>query len=264
MKKTFLNNLDKLYTQFNIVMYNCKLLVPIIFFLLFGCVHEVHHVQKQELHQMYQMIRKKLDLGYYKGAIKLLRSFEYYYPISPYTKQMLLDKIYAYYKNSDFMLVLKTINKFILIYPNYENFDYILYIKALSEEGLDKNMFNSFLKLNETDRNPQYALLAFKDFMKLIHYYPNSIYINYAKKHLFYLKERLARYELSIIKFYNQSGAYVAVLNRCENMLKKFLDTQSAKESLQYMEYAYRKLGLVHESNKIKQILQINRIKLLN
>lgn len=46
--------------------------------------------------------------------------------------------------------------------------------------------------------------------------YPNSQYATDAYKRMVFLKDRLAKYELSVVDYYTDRGAWVAVVNRVE------------------------------------------------
>ncbi len=75
------------------------------------------------------------------------------------------------------------------------------------------------------DRDPQHARAAFGDFSKLVRGYPNSQYTTDATKRLVFLKDRLAKYEYSVAEYYTERGAWVAVVNRVEGMLRDYPDT---------------------------------------
>lgn len=92
--------------------------------------------------------------------------------------------------------------------------------------------------------------MAFKDFSQLVRYYPDSLYVADATKRLVFLKNRLAKYELSVAKFYTKRGAYVAVINRVEQMMRDYPDTQATRDALVYMENAYKELGLTQKRKK--------------
>ena len=76
----------------------------------------------------------------------------------------------------------------------------------------------------------------------MIQQYPNSQYATDANKRLVYLKDRLAKYELSVAEYYTKRGAYVAVVNRAEQMLREFPDTKATHDVLPLMENAYKQL----------------------
>lgn len=100
--------------------------------------------------------------------------------------------------------------------------------------------------------------MAFSDFTQLIQNYPKSVYAPDARARLIALKDRLAKYELTIVKYYTQRGAYVAVVNRVEGMLRDFPDTQATNQALPLMEKAYRKLQLMTEADKVAKIIATN------
>src|SRR5699024_4612528 len=99
-------------------------------------------------------------------------------------------------------------------------------------------------------RDPAYARIAFTHFAQLIEAFPNSIYATDAYKRMVFLKNRLAKYDLSIVKFYDKRQAYVAVVNRAKQMLADFPDTAATREALNYMLDAYNQLGLINEAQK--------------
>lgn len=55
--------------------------------------------------------------------------------------------------------------------------------------------------------------------------YPNSQYATDAYKRMVFLKDRLAKYELSVVDYYTDRGAWVAVVNRVEGMMRNYPDT---------------------------------------
>ncbi|WP_117072900.1 outer membrane protein assembly factor BamD, partial [Klebsiella pneumoniae] len=80
---------------------------------------------------------------------------------------------------------------------------------------------------------------------------PTSIYATDSAKRLVFLKDRLAAFELAVAKFYTKRGAYVAVINRVELMLRDYPDTLATRQALPLMENAYNELGLTAEAGKV-------------
>ena len=60
-------------------------------------------------------------------------------------------------------------------------------------------------------------------------------------------------------QFYTKREAYVAVVNRVEQMLKDYPDTQATRTALPLMENAYRKLQLNAEADKVAKIIAANQ-----
>ena len=59
-----------------------------------------------------------------------------------------------------------------------------------------------------------------------------------------FLKDRLAKYEYSVADYYTDRGAWVAVVNRVEGMMRNYPDTQATRDGLKLMENAYRQMQM--------------------
>ncbi|MEH2922828.1 outer membrane protein assembly factor BamD [Samsonia erythrinae] len=208
--------------------------------------------------EIYANAQQKLQDGNFKAAITQLEALDNRYPFGPYSQQVQLDLIYAYYKSAELPLAQASIDRFLRLNPTHPNVDYVLYMRGLTDMALDNSALQGFFGVDRSDRDPQYARTAFRDFSRLIQGYPNSQYATDANKRLVYLKERLAKYELSVAQYYTKRGAYVAVVNRVEQMLRDYPDTQATKEALPLMENAYRELQLAAQAEKVAKIIAAN------
>jgi len=88
--------------------------------------------------------------------------------------------------------------------------------------------------------------------------YPNSQYTTDATKRLVFLKDRLAKYEYSVAEYYTERGAWVAVVNRVEGMLRDYPDTQATRDALPLMENAYRQMQMNAQAEKVAKIIAAN------
>ncbi|UYA61550.1 outer membrane protein assembly factor BamD [Pectobacterium colocasium] len=208
--------------------------------------------------EIYANAQQKLQDGNFKAAITQLEALDNRYPFGPYSQQVQLDLIYAYYKSAELPLAQASIDRFLRLNPTHPNVDYVLYMRGLTDMALDDSALQGFFGVDRSDRDPQYARTAFRDFSKLIQGYPNSQYATDANKRLVYLKERLAKYELSVAQYYTKRGAYVAVVNRVEQMLRDYPDAQATKTALPLMENAYRELQLAAQADKVAKIIAAN------
>ena len=209
--------------------------------------------------EIYSPGQQKLQDGNYSAAIKQFEALDNRYPFGPYAQQVQLDLIYAYYKSAELPMAIASIDRFMRLNPTHPNIDYVLYMRGLTAMALDDSMLQGFFGIDRSDRDPQHALVAFKDLSQLVRYYPNSPYSNDASKRLVYLKDRLAKFDLSVVEYYNKRGAYVAVVNRVQQMLRDYPDTEATRQALAYMEIAYKEMGLDKEANKVGSIIAANQ-----
>ncbi|SFN69791.1 Beta-barrel assembly machine subunit BamD [Izhakiella capsodis] len=226
---------------------------------LAGCSGTKETVPDSPPAEIYATAQQKLQDGNFRGAITQLEALDNRYPFGPYSQQVQLDLIYAYYKNGDYPLAQATIDRFIRLNPTHPNIDYVIYMRGLTDMAMDNSALQNFFGIDRSDRDPEYARIAFRDFTQLLRGYPNSLYANDARLRLIALKDRLAKYELSIAQFYTKRGAYVAVVNRVEQMLKDYPDTQATKVALPLMENAYRKMQLNGEAEKVAKLIAANK-----
>ncbi|ETS29912.1 Beta-barrel assembly machine subunit BamD [Photorhabdus khanii NC19] len=227
---------------------------------LAGCSGSKNAVPDSPPSEIYSEGQEKLQNGNYKAAISQLETLDNRYPFGPYSQQVQLDLIYAYYKSSDLAMALASIDRFMRLNPTHPNIDYVLYMRGLTSQTLDNSALQSFFGIDRSDRDPEHARASFRDFSQLVRYHPNSLYAADASKRLVFIKERLAKYELSVVEYYNKRGAYVAVVNRAEQMLRDYPDTPSTLKALLYMEKAYARLGLTAQADKVAKLIAANPV----
>ncbi|ABU75942.1 outer membrane protein assembly factor BamD [Cronobacter sakazakii] len=225
---------------------------------LAGCSGSKEEVPDNPPSEIYATAQQKLQDGNWKAAITQLEALDNRYPFGPYSQQVQLDLIYAYYKNADLPLAQAAIDRFIRLNPTHPNIDYVIYMRGLTNMALDDSALQGFFGVDRSDRDPQHARDAFRDFSKLVRGYPQSQYATDATKRLVYLKDRLSKYELSVAQYYTKRGAWVAVVNRVEGMLRDYPDTQATHEGLGLMENAYRELQLNAQADKVAKIIAAN------
>ncbi|VFP83123.1 outer membrane protein assembly factor BamD [Candidatus Erwinia haradaeae] len=241
-------------------MKNIKHLLAAVTFSVWlcGCSQSMRASPDQLPIKIFSTAEQKIKDGKWKEAIVQLEAIHARYPFGPYSQQVQLNLMYAYYKTNNLSLALETIDHFIQQYPDHKNLDYTIYIRGLIFMAQDRNPIHTFFNIDRSDRDPFYRLSAFNNFSQLIRQYPHSKYAQYARKHLIYLKECQARYDLSVAEFYAQRHAYIAVVKRVEQMLTDYPDTKATRKALLLMENAYHQLHLDTEAKKVQQIISAN------
>ena len=194
---------------------------------LVGCSGSKEEVPDNPPNEIYATAQQKLQDGNWKQAITQLEALDNRYPFGPYSQQVQLDLIYAYYKNADLPLAQAAIDRFMRLNPTHPNIDYVIYMRGLTN-------------------------------MALVRGYPNSQYATDAYKRMVFLKDRLAKYELSVVDYYTDRGAWVAVVNRVEGMMRNYPDTQATRDALPKMENAYRQMQMNAQADKVAKIIAAN------
>lgn len=231
--------------------------------IIIACATTSIQIEKNTSVYLCRSIQKKLHNNNYKGAIQDLTHLKNLHVFEPCLQKIYLYLIYTYYKLNDLKSSNETIQQFLQQYPNDQHLDYVLYMHGLINMNLDKDnkMPIKYINICWFDRNPTYAKTAFHSFIKLIHNYPHSPYFLDAYKRAIFLKNRIAEYELSIIKFYDKKNAHISVIMRSKKMLRYFPNTQATHKALPYMCKAYQNIHLYDQADKVMKIISANSIK---
>lgn len=101
----------------------------------------------------------------------------------------------------------------------------------------------SYNELSTIDRDPTPAHVAIKEMRRVLEKYPKSGYEEQAIKYIAICTDRIAEYELYVARFYHKKGSYKAAAGRCDELLKNYPDSLSAKDALYYAGLSYAELG---------------------
>lgn len=230
--------------------------------LLSGCSSSGEEEQiltaNMSLQQAYDAAKRNMDVGNFAGAAQTLSQIDSRFPFGPYSHQVQLDLIYSYYKSGKTPETLATIDRFIRLNPNHSDVDYAYYMRGLANMESDTNLFQDMLNIDRSDRDPSRAKEAFEDFRRLIELYPNSKYAADARQRMLHIKERLAKYEIQIARFYMRREAYVAAANRGRYVIEHFPDSPQVQYALEIMVASYDLLGLKELKEHALQTLKLN------
>nr|BET44813.1 MAG: outer membrane protein assembly factor BamD [Candidatus Aschnera chinzeii] len=242
--------MNNLHNNSNVYKYFFKiigyyLILVICNLSIYGCINHNDLKSTNFTSDIYNLSKKELQEGHYYKAIKLLEELNNNHPFNNIVKYVKLDLIYAYYKIHEYSQAIKLINTFIRFNQADKNIDYVLYMRAVIAQELDNHTsFQKIFGIDYTDRDTENAEIAFKIFNQLVEHFPNSKYLVDVKHRILFLKERLAKHELSIVRFYNKIGAHIAVINRVKYMIKHYPNTKSTNNALKYMKTAYKILDI--------------------
>ncbi len=228
---------------------------------LSGCSQTIDEpeIQITAPEQMYQNAQEALDTGNMLKATRTLEALESRYPFGPQATQVQLDLIYAYYRQANNEQALASIDRFLRLNPTHPDIDYVYYMRGLANMQSDENMFHEMLDIDRSDRDPQFAKQAFKDFKQLLIAKPNSHYAADAQLRMQALKNRLAKHHIAIAQYYLEREIYVGAINRSKEVLVSFNDTSSTTQALEIMQSAYKALKQNDLAEKTAKIIEQNK-----
>lgn len=215
-------------------------------------------VANQGAQALYNQAKENLENGNFSAAAQVLSTIDSKFPFGPLSHQVQLDLIYAYYKSGNVDQTLATIDRFIRLNPNHVDVEYALYMRGVVNMEQDSNLFQEIFQVDRSDRDPSKSKEAFEDFRRLVENHPDSKYATDAKQRMLHIKDRLAKYEIAVARFYMRREAWVAAANRGRYVLEHFPDTPQVQPALEIMIASYDNLGLDDLKGNAIKTLRIN------
>ena len=207
---------------------------------------------------LYNSARASMRSGNHNLAVEKLELLEARFPFGRYAEQAQLELIYAKLMSHSLDDAESAGDRFVRLHPQHPNIDYVLYLRGLISEKYDRNVFDRFRPSDTSKRDVSNMRQAFAHYSELLGSYPDSIYAKDARQRMIYLRNLLAKSEVSIALYYMSRGAYVAAANRARTVVENYSQTPASADALAILVEANYQLGLPESSNDALQILAIN------
>lgn len=208
--------------------------------------------------EIYALAQRNLDARSYNQAVESLRALESRYPFGRFAEQAQLELIYAYFQNNELEAAKSSADRFIRLHPQHPDVDYAYYMRGMTSFTRDRGLFERFLPLDMTRRDPGAARDSFNEFAQLVSRYPNSRYAPDARLRMVYLRNLLADYDAHVGHYYLERGAYVAAANRGRYIVENFQQTPAVGDGLALMVEGYRRLAMDDLADNALLTLQTN------
>ena len=196
----------------------------------------------------YEKAKFLLDDHDYSMANILLEKFGARHPYSQYAVQAELLRVFAAYKNREYVLSETLAKQFAERHPRHPDVAYAKYMLAMSH----------YKQISDEDRSQAATKLAIDAFTTVVKDHPESQYAKDALPRLQKLTNKLSAHELTVGKYYFDHERYVAAANRFQIVLEKYQTTPSIEEALYYLAASYAKLGITDSAREMAILLRHN------
>ncbi|MFH1804244.1 MAG: outer membrane protein assembly factor BamD [Pseudomonadota bacterium] len=198
--------------------------------------------------ELYNSAQDLLNAKDYVKASAAFDEVERQHPYSVWATKSQLMAAYSYYQDNKYDDAISTIDRFISLHPANADAAYAYYLKALcyyeqiSDVGRDQAM-------------TQNAMQALDD---VIRRFPESQYARDAKLKKDLTVDHLAGKEMSVGRYYQKRGEYLAAINRFKSVLDNHQTTTHVPEALARLTESYLALGLEGEAQRTASVLGHN------
>jgi len=232
-------------------------------FLLYSCaspkpksLSEIYKGHSAE--QIYQRGEQAMASHGYKKAIEDFEAIQALYPFSQYADQAQLNLIYANFADNEFAQTEAAASRYIHLYPRAKHVDYAYYMKGLANFNQDRGIFQRYIRTDLSKRDVTTVQQSFADFNELVRRFPNSDYAYDARERMIYLRNLMARQQLNTAVYYFSAKAYLAAINRANEVIIHFRETPQVISALGVIAQSYHYLGLTDMAEQTKAILAMN------
>ncbi len=222
---------------------------------------EIDETKSWSASKLYAEAKANLADGEYQSAIDLYEKLEARYPHGAYAQQAQLETAYAYYKFEEPESAIAAADRFIKLHPRHANVDYAYYLRGLVTFPARKSIFEFVFPQDESKRDPNSSLESFNYFSELVRKFPNSKYSKDAILRMRYLRNKVAKHELHVAKYYMRRQAYIAAVDRASYVVEHYPKTPAVSEALLLMVEAYTKLNQPRLAQDAQRVYDLNADK---
>jgi len=198
--------------------------------------------------KVYNEALANIDAGDFGEARKKFKKVDRQHPYSKFAKKSVVMNTYISYRQGNFPEAISSGKRFASLYPSNPEAPYALYLVGMSY----------YKQLSDVTRDQKMARRAYRAMNEVVTRYPESVYVEDAKRKMRIAKDQLAGKEMLVGRYYLERKEYTAAINRFRLVLEKYEDTRHVEEALARLTESYYALGLVSEAQTAAAILGHN------
>ena len=242
--------------MFNNKLFQLTLILALSFFNSSCSKDEVEIERPEKVY--YDQAQRRIKVNNYYGAIESLQKIETQYPFGKYAEQAQVELIFCQYMNGDDIAAHAASERFIRLHPRHPNIDYAYFMKGMSSYTRDSGTLARVINTDLSTRDISGAKLAFSEFTEFLTRFPDSQYAPYAKKRLVYIRNLVAKNELSAADYYIKRKAYVAAIRRANYVIENIPNSSQNHRALQILKVSYQELGYDDLVASTDELLRLN------
>lgn len=199
-----------------------------------------------------EVIYKEAEENMTKGSnVKAAEAFEkidQLYPYSEEAKKAVLMAAFAYQKAGKGQEAVAAARRYLSLHPGTKE-------AALAQEIIAGAYFD---RISTPSRDQSETKKAITELETLIRRYPDSRYVEDAKRRIKLARDTLAAAEMTVGRYWQKKGNLLAAVNRFKTVVTEYQQTTHVEEALFRLTESYMALGIVNEAQTAAAILGHN------
>ncbi|MCB2076991.1 MAG: outer membrane protein assembly factor BamD [Novosphingobium sp.] len=202
----------------------------------------------RDVDTLYMAAKARLDRGDTRQAAALFDEVERQHPYSPWARRAQLMSAFSYYAARDYTKSIQSAQRFLSIHPGNKDASYAFYLIAISY----------YEQISDVTRDQKITGQAKQALSDVVRRYPDTRFAADARLKLDLVNDHLAGKEMTIGRFYQSSGKWLAATLRFRNVIDDFQTTSHTPEALYRLVESYLALGIPSEAQKAAAVLGEN------
>ncbi|TAN57485.1 MAG: outer membrane protein assembly factor BamD [Rhodospirillales bacterium] len=203
---------------------------------------------EKPVEELYNKAMDSLNKGNLGTAAIEFDEVERQHPYSAWATQAQLQAAYTNYEARKYDEAIIALDRFIQLHPGHRNIAYGYYLKGLCY----------YDQIADVGRDQKMTQLALQALQEVVTRFPTSRYARDAQLKIDLTRDHLAGKEMTIGRYYQTQGHFLAAINRYKAVIEQYQTTTHAPEALHRLVECYEALGLAEEAKRVASVLGHN------
>ncbi len=218
--------------------------------LLAGCGgdNEAPVIEDRPVEELYNTALNRMLSGDYEQSARLFDEVERQHPYSAWASKAQLMAAFAHYQNNAYDEAINALDRFIQLHPGNKDVSYAYYLKALSY----------YEQISDVARDQKMTELSLGALDDVRRRFPESGYARDATLKIDLARDHLAGKQMTIGRFYQSRGEYLAAINRYRIVLQNYQTTTHVPETLHRLVESSLSLGITEDARATAAVFGYN------
>ena len=215
---------------------------------LTACSDEEPVYVERPVEELYNEAMDMLEVQNYTGAVASFEEVDRQHPYSVWATKAQLMSAYVNYRADKYDEAIIALDRFIDLHPGNRDIGYAYYLRAISY----------YEQIVDVGRDQKITRLALDSLQDVVRRFPNSEYARDAQLKIDLARDHLAGKEMSVGRYYQRQGEYLAAINRFTTTIRDYETTTHVPEALHRLVESYVALGIRPEAERTASVLGYN------
>jgi outer membrane protein assembly factor BamD len=184
----------------------------------------------------------------YSDAAKKFEEVDSQHPYSKEAREAILMAAYAYQKADKNPEAVAAARRYLTLHPGTKE-------AALAQHIIATAYYE---RINDSSRDQSDTKSAIVELETLVNRYPDSRYVEPARKRIRLARDIMAAAEMNVGRWYQERGQFLAAINRFRAVVTDYQNTAHVEEALMRLTECYYALGIVNEAQTAAAVLGHN------